>query len=102
MDITTLGQLKEIGIALTAVGAFAYITKYVIDKNTLVFEKLTSQLEDVQKNYSAFVESNNHNNSERLEKSTEAITRSTEMTAKVAAAIEMHTRAVERLVDKIT
>lgn len=94
MDLTTLGQLKEIGIALTAVVASGYITKYVIDKNKEVFDALISQLKDNQKYLSDFVETNNHGNTERIEKSTEAM-------AKTSEAIGQHTEVLRRLVDKL-
>lgn len=89
-----LSSFKEIGIALSSIVIFAYIVKYIIDKNQLVFNSLIQQLVQNRIDYTAFVESNNHGNTERIEKSTEAMT-------KVASSIEAHTRVVEKLLDRM-
>jgi len=94
MDITQLSNLKELGIALVAVLGSGFLIKYIIDKNKDVFDSLVTQLQENRKDYADFVESNNHNNSERIEKSTEAM-------VTIANAIEQHTRAVEKLIDKL-
>ena len=88
-----LSSFKEIGIALASIVIFAYIVKYIIDKNKEVFDSLMGQLQQNRMDYTAFVETNNHGNTERIEKSTEAMT-------KVAVAIETHTRVLEKFLDK--
>lgn len=85
---------KEIGIALTSVIGAGFLIKYIVDKNIEVFNALIEQLKENRQDYSNFVESNNHQNSERIEKSTEAI-------VSVSLAIEMHTKAVEKLIDNL-
>lgn len=93
MDLSVLSNLKEVGIAIVAVVGAGFLIKYIIDKNKEVFDALIIQLQQNRKDYSEFVESNNHANSERIEKSTEAM-------VNVARAIEQHTKVVERLLDK--
>lgn len=92
MDI--LQSAKEIGIALTAVVGAGFLIKYIVDKNKEVFDALIEQLQQNRNDYSTFVEDNNHNNSIRIEKSTEAM-------VTVAKAIESHTKVVEKLVAKL-
>lgn len=87
-------DFKELGIALTAIIIFAFLIKYIIDKNKQVFDALIDQLSRNRTDYSAFVESNNHQNADRIEKSTEAM-------VTIAKAIEQHTRVVEKLVEKM-
>lgn len=89
-----LQNAKEIGIALTAVVGAGFLIKYIVDKNKEVFDVLIQQLKENRTDYANFVENNNHNNSERIEKSTEAM-------VNVANAIEQHTRVVEKLLDKV-
>lgn len=89
-----LSSFKEIGIALSSIVIFAYIVKYVIDKNKEVFDSLILQLVENRKDYSSFVLENNHGNTDRIEKSTEALT-------KVSGAIEAHTKILEKLLDKM-
>lgn len=101
MDLTTLGQLKEIGIALAAVAGFAYITKYTIDKNKEVFDALTAQLKNNQDNYTSFVQTNNHGNTERIEKSTAAMVEVASAIKESTKTQEIHNKALERLIDKI-
>lgn len=95
MDISTLlGQLKEIGIALVSVIGFAYITKLILDKSETSNNKLIDRIDEVQRNYSAFVLENNHNSTDRIEKSTQAM-------VQVGNVIEAHTKVLERLTDRI-
>ena len=92
MDI--LAELKEVGIAIGSIVVFAYILKYTIDKNKEIFDSLMLQLKENRTDYTKFVEDNNHSNSERIEKSTEAIT-------KVASSIETHTKVLEKILEKL-
>lgn len=94
MESTSLLNLKELGIALVAVLGSGFLIKYIIDKNKEVFDVLITQLRENRTDYSNFVETNNHGNTERIEKSTEAM-------VEVAKAIEQHTRVVEKLVDRL-
>lgn len=89
-----LASFKEIGIAISSIVIFAYIVKYIIDKNQSVFNSLIEQLRQNRVDYTLFVETNNHANTERIEKSTEAM-------VKISSAIEQHTRVLEKLLDKI-
>lgn len=88
-----LAQLKDIGIALASILVFAYILKYTIDRNKEVFDTIMEQLKQNRADYSQFVETNNHSNSERIEKSTEAMT-------KIGMSIETHTKILEKLINK--
>lgn len=106
--ISTLQTAKELGIALVAVLGSGYLLKLAFDRlkeQSIVMkhivDELMIQLQENRKDYSNFVESNNHANSERIEKSTEAMT-------KVGVAIDTHTKAqdgfiiaLNRLVDRI-
>ena len=94
MDAGLLTNAKDIGIALTSVVGAGLLVKYIVDKNKEVFDALITQLKENREDYASFVESNNHGNSDRIEKSTEAM-------VTVAKAIESHTRAVERLMEKL-
>ncbi len=93
-DVSLLSSAKEIGIALTVVLGSGFLIKYIIDKNKEVFDALIEQLKENRTDYSDFVESNNHQNSDRIEKNTETM-------VKIASAIETHTQAVERLIDRL-
>lgn len=94
METSLATSAKEIGIALTVVLGSGFLIKYIVDKNKEVFDSLMNQLKENRADYSAFVESNNHQNAERIEKSTAAMTT-------IATSIETHTKAVERLIDKL-
>lgn len=94
LDVSLLSSAKEIGIALTVVVGSGFLIKYIIDKNKEVFDALIEQLKENRIDYSDFVESNNHQNSDRIEKNTETM-------IKIAGAIEIHTQAVERLIDRL-
>lgn len=102
MDIS---NFKELGIALSSIIIFAYFVKYIIDSNKEVFKSMSeankemfnsliTQLNENRTDYTSFVETNNHGNSDRIEKSTEAM-------VKVGAAIEGHTAILERLLIKL-
>lgn len=94
MDVTTLTNLRDLGIAVIAVLAFGYITKYTIDTNKKVFDDLIGQLKSNREDYTNFVETNNHGNTERIEKSTEAM-------VKVSESIDKHNQVLERLIVKL-
>lgn len=89
-----LANAKDIGIALTSVVGAGFLIKYIIDKNKEVFDALIEQLQQNRTDYSAFVESNNHQNSDRIEKSTAAM-------VTIAGAVEQHTKVLERLMEKL-
>ncbi len=95
MDLQTLAQIKELGIALVAVLCFAYICKYIIDLNKETSRELNEQLKQNREDYTKFVLENNHHKSDIVEKSTSAM-------VKVGEAINAHTKAVEKLVDKLS
>lgn len=94
MDTALFSNAKDVGIALTSVVGAGFLIKYIIDKNKEVFDALITQLKENRADYAAFVETNNHQNSDRIEKSTAAM-------VSVAGAIEQHTKVVERLVEKL-
>lgn len=101
MDTSTLSQIKEIGIAIASVVLFAFITKYTIDKNKEVFDKLVGMLQTGNENYAKYVEENNHGNTERLEKSTQAISQFTSAVESHTKVVEGLSRVVEKLSDKL-
>jgi geranylgeranyl pyrophosphate synthase len=83
MDLATIQNLKELGIGVTGMLILGYIVYLVL-----------KQLQENRKDYTAFVQSNNHGNTERIVESTKAMT-------EVANAIQAHTRIIEKLTDKI-
>lgn len=102
MDIS---NFKELGIALSSIVIFAYFVKYIIDSNKEVFKSMSDsnkemfnsligQLKENRTDYTAFVEENNHGNSERIEKSTAAM-------VEIGIAIKGHTAILERLLIKL-
>lgn len=88
MDLTNLTTLKELGIAIVSVVAMVYLSKYLVDVLKQVVSDLTTQLKENREDYTNFVETNNHGNTERIEKSTTAM-------VEVAKSIEMHNRSTE-------
>ena len=94
MDTSLLGNVKEIGIALVAVIGSGVLLKFYMDRTGKFITDLLAQLQDNRKDYTGFVESNNHLNSERIEASTKVMT-------EVASALEQHNRILEKLVDRL-
>lgn len=101
MDVSAIAQYKELGIALIAVCGSGFLIKYIIDKNKEVFDVLIEQLKQNRTDYSDFVESNNHGNSERIEKSTQAMVEVAKAIEQHTRTSEQHTRILEKLLDKI-
>lgn len=94
METGILSNIKEIGIALFAVVAFAYITRETMNANKDVFNSLMSNMKEQENNYKTYVETNNHQKTELLTESTKALTN-------VGNAIQQHTKILEKLVDKL-
>lgn len=101
MDLTNLASLKELGIAITAIIIFGYITKYVIDTNKKVFDDLINQLKENRTDYTNFVNENNHQNTERIEKSTEAMVKVTQSIETHNRSTELYNQVLERLIAKL-
>lgn len=78
-----LSSLKELGIAVASVGVLGYIAW-----------KLIEELRENRKDYSSFVMSNNHTNTELVRECTATI-------VEVKNSIENHNKVLERLLDKV-
>lgn len=105
MDLTTLGQLKEIGIALVVVVGCWWLlrdvmksiketTQKTIEANKDVFDKLMERMHEQESNYRSYVESNNHQKTEMMEEAVRVM-------ADVGNSIEQHNKILEKLVDKL-
>ncbi len=104
MDLAAFSQLKEVGIALAVVVGCWWIVRdvqgkskatsdQVLAQNESVFTRLLARLAEQDINYRAYVESNNHQKTEMIERSVEAMT-------KMFNAVEAHTRTIERFTEK--
>lgn len=78
-----LSSFKELGIAVVAVGVIGWIAW-----------KILLELAENRKDYSAFVMSNNHTNTELVKECTATM-------VEVKNSIENHNRVLEKLIDKV-
>ena len=94
MDPSLIGSIKDWGIGTLAVVAFAYILYVFISKAFKVLADMQSEHKSDQDWFKQFVNENNH-------QKTELITRVSDNIAKSTSAMDSHTKALERLLDKL-
>lgn len=87
-------NLKEVGIAIFSVGAVCYILYIFIQKGFSLFNKIQEEHREDQTWFRQFVDANNHQKSDMIEKHTKAVTEFTN-------SLEVHTKVLEKLVDKL-
>lgn len=96
-----LSNIKELGIAMLSVLTIGFLLKYVIDKNKEVFDSLIEQLQQNRTDYTNFVQANNHDNTDRIEKSTEALVKVATAIGEHTKVITDHTKVLEKMIDKL-
>lgn len=90
IDTTTSFPWAEVSIGVGAVFVL-YIMVRIFGS---IVNKILAQLDENRKDYTKFVLENNHNNTSRIEKSTEAMVKTSE-------AIGAHTELLKELVKKL-
>lgn len=105
MELATLSQLKEVGIALAVVAGCWWLlrdvmksvketTNKTIEANKDVFDKLMERMHEQETNYRSYVEANNH-------QKTEMVTEAVKVMTDIGNTIEQHNKILEKLVDKL-
>lgn len=105
MDLTTITQLKEVGIALVVVVGCWWLlrdvmssikdtTQKTIEANKDVFDQLMSRMHEQESNYRSYVQENNH-------QKTEMMSEAVKVMSDIGNTIEQHNKILEKLVDKL-
>ncbi len=95
MDLSTLLPLKELGLPMVAVVGGGWLLWYFIKVHKAELDNSRSERQKLMSDFSAYVESNNHQKTEMIEQHTAA-------TVKAGLAIDANTKAIEKLIDKLT
>ena len=94
MDVTSLSNLKDLGVAVIAVLAVSYILYQVIISLRLEHAKN-------QEWFMGFVNENNHQKTELITKVADNIAENTAITKQQNEITRQHTAVLEKLIEKI-
>lgn len=94
MDSTLISTIRDWSIASLAVVSFGYIIYIIIKKLFDLLKNIQEEHRADQVWFQTFVNENNH-------QKTDLITKVSDNIAQNTASLEIHTKAIEKLIDKL-
>lgn len=94
MDLTSITDWKEIGIGIAGLIILGYILYTFIKSHVKELEESRKERQESHRVLMNYVESNNHQKTEMIEKHTQAM-------VVVGEAIKSHTQIIEKLAEKL-